>query len=132
MLSVEIISALIKLLYWTNPGLNHLFNLIVGALAGMESSHLSGSWVLDRMLTFVVPNFWPTSLYGCHQEKSHGIIYKDQLQKNNWAMTFQTDLTLLKIGKWKQYNNLNTHKTFAFKNVKCIVAYLSRKFVFQR
>ena len=40
MLSAEIISALIQLSQWTNPGLNHLFYFIVGALAGKESSHL--------------------------------------------------------------------------------------------
>jgi hypothetical protein len=42
MLSAEIISALIKLSQWTNPGLNCLFYFIVGALEGKESSHLQG------------------------------------------------------------------------------------------
>ena len=42
MLSSEIISVLIKLPQWTNPGLNRLFNLILGALAVKVSSHITG------------------------------------------------------------------------------------------
>ena len=40
MLSSVIISAIITLLYWTNPGLDNLFYFIVGALEGKENSNL--------------------------------------------------------------------------------------------
>ena len=42
MLSAEIVSALIKLSSWTNPGLNRLFYFIARALAGKENSHSKG------------------------------------------------------------------------------------------
>ena len=42
MLSAEIISAVIKLSWWIKPGLNRLFNFIVGTLDGKESNHLKG------------------------------------------------------------------------------------------
>ena len=42
MLNADIISDLIKLSYWTNPGLNLLFYFSVEALAGKKVSHLKG------------------------------------------------------------------------------------------
>ena len=42
MLSAEIISALINLLYWAKQGLNCLVYFVVGESEGKESSHLKG------------------------------------------------------------------------------------------